>query len=325
MLDYWKDYPNLQQKLVLVQDLMADRLAIQNKEIESAIQTFSTKGGKLIRPALFFLFAEIAHGKVSDEKFVKIAASLELLHSATLVHDDIIDDSPTRRALPTIQSQFGKDIAVYTGDFIYTIYFELLAETMAGTPFLLKNAKSMKKILQGELHQMSLTYQKEQTIWQYLKSINGKTAELISLSCWEGTYFGGADFATQARAKRIGKAIGLAFQVYDDILNFSLDLGSDEKPILTDVVQGIYTYPLLAAKTNAPEKINPYLIHPENLSIKERTELAELVAETGGLEDALSFAEKLTEKAIREIDLLPESDSKETLKSITVDLLHRAY
>lgn len=325
MLDYWKDYPKLQKQLSQVQALIEKRLVIHNKNIQATLHTFTSKGGKMIRPALFFLFADLEEKAHDEEKLIKIATSLELLHSATLIHDDIIDDSPTRRALPTLQAQFGKDTAVYTGDFLYTIYFELLVESMGSSPFLLKNAASMKKILQGELNQMALTYNSQQTIHEYLKSINGKTAELISLSCWEGAYFGGSDLATQARAKRIGQAIGLTFQVYDDILNFSLELESDEKPILTDVVQGIFTYPLLAAKELAPEKIAPFLDKAAELTNQECHQLAELVAEVGGLEAAFAFAEKLTTKAITEINALPESESKNTLIQLTHALLHREY
>ncbi|MBU5584337.1 polyprenyl synthetase family protein, partial [Enterococcus sp. S181_ASV_20] len=92
------------------------RLVINNKSIEEAITKFSSTGGKMIRPALFFLFADFGEKK-DYEQLIKVAASLELLHSATLVHDDIIDDSPTRRGMPSIQTRFGKDVAVYTGDF----------------------------------------------------------------------------------------------------------------------------------------------------------------------------------------------------------------
>lgn len=98
----------------------------------------------------FLLFAGIVpNGSKDEEKLIKIAASLEMLHSATLIHDDIIDDSPLRRGMPSVESQFGKDVAVYAGDFVYTVYFELLIETMNGTSFVAKNAQSMKRILQG--------------------------------------------------------------------------------------------------------------------------------------------------------------------------------
>ena len=324
MLDYWNEYPKIQENLIQVKKLISQRLVINNKSIEEAITKLSSTGGKMIRPALFFLFADFGEKK-EQEQLVKIAASLELLHSATLVHDDIIDDSPTRRGLPSVQSRFGKDVAVYTGDFMYTSYFELLAECMSHTPFLLKNAQAMKKVLQGELTQMTCTFDPDQTIGDYLRNINGKTAELIRLSCHEGAYFGGSDKKLQSRAKRIGSAIGLAFQIYDDILNFSLKLGNDQKPILTDVQQGIFTLPLLIARDNQPEVIRPYLEHPETLSRQELIQLAYYVDSFGGIAGALDFAEKLTKKALNEIQELPDGKSKEILKTVAVQLLERSY
>ena len=324
MLDYWNEYPKIQENLIQVKKLISQRLVINNKSIEEAITKFSSTGGKMIRPALFFLFADFGDKK-EQEQLIKVAASLELLHSATLVHDDIIDDSPTRRGLPSVQSRFGKDVAVYTGDFMYTSYFELLAECMSHTPFLLKNAQAMKKVLQGELTQMTCTFDPDQTIGDYLRNINGKTAELIRLSCHEGAYFGGADKKLQSRAKRIGSAIGLAFQIYDDILNFSLELGNDQKPILTDVQQGIFTLPLLIARDNQPEAIRPYLEHPETLSRQELIQLAYYVDSLGGIAGALDFAEKLTKKALNEIQELPDGKSKEILKTVAVQLLERSY
>lgn len=324
MSNYWNDYPKIKENLIQVKYEIAQRLVINNQSIEEAITKFSSTGGKMIRPALFFLFADFGEEK-DPEQLIKVAASLELLHSATLVHDDIIDDSPTRRGSASIQSRFGKDVAVYTGDFMYTSYFELLAESMSQTPFLLKNAQTMKKILQGELTQMTCTFNPDQTVGDYLRNINGKTAELIRLSCQEGAYFGGADKQLQARAKRIGSAIGLAFQIYDDILNFSLELGDEQKPLLTDVQQGIFTLPLLIARDQAPEIIRPYLEAPDTLTRDELIQLAIHVDKTGGRSGALACAEKFTNKALSEIQQLPAGDSREVLKVVATQLLERNY
>lgn len=129
----------------------------------------------------------------------------------------------------------------------------------------------------------------------------------------------------QARAKRIGSAIGLAFQVYDDILNFSLELGDEQKPILTDVRQGIFTLPLLIARDNCPKVVRPYLEQPENLSQKELIQLAFYVDNFDGITGALKFARKLTNKALNEIQELPDGDNKEILKKVATQLLERSY
>ncbi|MFC4653024.1 polyprenyl synthetase family protein [Lactococcus nasutitermitis] len=326
MLTFWQNYPEIQAKLAAVQDLMAERLKINNSEIQDALREFAACGGKMIRPALFFLFAGLIDNKdKDDEKLVKIAASLELLHSATLIHDDIIDDSPLRRGLPSIETQFGKDVAVYTGDFVYTVYFELLCETMATTPFLVHNAKSMKKILQGELTQMQSAFQTDISVRKYLKAISGKTAELLSLSCLEGVYFAGGDKKMQYSARKTGLAIGCAFQIYDDILNFTVDLSAADKPILTDFRQGIYTLPLLFAKEADKEIILPYLEKSDKLTREECLKLAHLVDELGGMSAALKMANSLTDIALEEITKLPDTQNKQILAEVTKLLLQRNY
>lgn len=324
MIPFWKEYREVERLLGQVQLLMQSRLRIKNVELSKAVTEFSTHGGKMVRPALFFLFAGLGEPDKSAEDLVKIASSLELLHLATLIHDDIIDDSPTRRNFPTLQNQLGKDTAVYAGDFVYTVYFELLTETMNGSKLLNHSAKSMKKVLMGELKQKDQTFKTNVEVYSYLTAIAGKTAELISLSCYQGAYFGNLDVTLQSLAHRIGRNIGLAFQIYDDILNFSVDL-NNEKPILTDVQQGIFTLPLLLARDKEPEKILPYMEQAENLSLNDLYRLAELVKSSGGISDALAIAERLTDKALADIAKLPDGENKEILALATRKLLKRAY
>ena len=124
---------------------------------------------------------------------IKVAASLEMLHMATLIHDDIIDDSPLRRGNITIQSKYSKDVAVYTGDVLFTKFFEFLISVMNGSEYLAYNAQTTKRILLGELNQMTIRFKLDETIYDYLRSIKGKTAELFWLACKEGAYYGSCD------------------------------------------------------------------------------------------------------------------------------------
>lgn len=327
MFEFWKEYREMEKQLASVQTVIESRLKIKSSEIEGAVQTFVSHSGKMVRPALFLLFAGLT-GKSKDsedpKKLNEIAASLELLHLATLIHDDIIDDADTRRKVPTIQAQLGKDTAVYTGDFVYTVYFQLLIENLSGTPYLAQNARSMKKILQGELIQKENEFKPDLKVRQYYRAISGKTSELIALACSQGAYFGGLDRIQQARARRIGSFIGFAFQIYDDILNFSLDK-KNEKPILTDVIQGIFTLPLLIAKDKAPAEIDPYLAKAGHLNSDELVELAQLVKSTGGLDQALEVAHKFSDKAIAEIKELPKGSNQKILLEATKKLLKRTY
>src|SRR5699024_7134455 len=111
-----------------------------------------------------------------------LAASVELLHTATLIHDDIIDDSPQRRGKTTVQARYGKDAAVYAGDYLFTVSFRLVARYARSTDQFEINTRGMERILMGELDQMNLRYKQDMTIRQYLTQISGKTAQLFALA-----------------------------------------------------------------------------------------------------------------------------------------------
>ncbi|MBP2099450.1 polyprenyl synthetase family protein [Enterococcus rivorum] len=326
MNDYWKEFPTIQQNLQDTCSLIEQQVKIRNKEIETALIDLTHSGGKLLRPAFFFLFSQMGDSSKQDqEQLIKIAASLEILHMATLIHDDIIDDSTLRRGIVTIQSKYGKDVAVYTGDLLFTEFFQLLSETMNGSSFLKTNANAMKRLLLGELDQMHTRYKKDMSVSDYLRSVNGKTAELFSLSCLEGAHFGHASKQVQRLARRIGRNIGIAFQVYDDILDYTADTTTLKKPVLEDLAQGVYTLPLILAIKQAPERFQPYLDKKEKITAEETLAVAELVLELGGIDEAKYFALKVTQKALTDIDTLPESVGKRQLEKLTELLLSRSF
>ena len=278
MHSHWNDYPTIQNKLQVVCSFLEKQLNVRNKDIQQALIDFSQAGGKYLRPAFFFLFAEIGdQEKQNEEDLIKIASSIELLHMATLIHDDIIDDSPLRRGTMTIQSRYGKDIAVYTGDLLFTLFFEVLIDVMNGSPFMAMNAQAMKGLLLGELDQMHNRYNSNQTIDDYLLSVNGKTAELFWLACLEGAHFGHTSPEIEALAGDIGRNIGIAFQAYDDILDYTSDESTLQKPVLEDLTQGVYTIPLLLAKAQNSAAFEPFLRKKGNLTEEEAKKVASLV------------------------------------------------
>ena len=187
----------------------------------------------------------------THHEVVAAAASTEVLHLATLIHDDIIDESKMRRGLETIQSKHGKDMAVYTGDLLLSVYFDLLADATDSVEIIKLNTLSMKRVLMGELNQMANFYNTNIAFEDYLKSIKGKTAQLFELSCYEGAYFGKSNPAIIEQSRSIGQNIGIAFQMLDDILDYTQTPEILSKPVLNDVKQGIYTLPLiLGMETN---------------------------------------------------------------------------
>ncbi|MBO0475711.1 polyprenyl synthetase family protein [Vagococcus sp. DIV0080] len=318
----WEKYPTIQKDLIETKKVMEKSVKIRNKDITQALQLFFEAGGKLLRPAYFLLFSKLGE-EVSEKKAHRMAASLEILHVATLIHDDIIDDSPMRRSMPSIQAMYGQDIAVYTGDFLFTVYFHLLATSTKSFRTIEMNAHSMKRILVGELDQMKLRYNTDITVKQYFQHIKGKTAQLFEFACFEGAHFGGSSKAVQLNAKRIGYNIGMAFQIMDDVLDYKATATDMQKPVFEDMKNGYYTLPLILAMEKNHDAFVPYLEKKTELSNAEMKEVQDLIAESKGIERAEEIAKRFTDRALSGIKKLPASQERDILFDVTSTLLNR--
>ncbi|MDR0921429.1 MAG: polyprenyl synthetase family protein [Lactobacillales bacterium] len=318
--------PVIGKQLDKVAQTIEEHLVVRNKDIERATTELQRAGGKMLRPSFLLIFAALGDtSKQSEEQLISLAASVEVLHMATLIHDDIVDDSPMRRGIQTVQSKYGKDIAVYTGDLLFTVYFELLASSGDLGDFIKVNSKAMKKILLGELDQMHTRFNQEITMLDYFRSISGKTAELFSLACREGAHFGYCPPNVEKLATRIGTNIGLAFQVLDDILDYSATRKDLKKPVLEDISEGVYTSPLILGMQKNREAFCPFLDKKEPLTVEESDNLRKLVIESGGLDAAKELAQRLTQKALDDIDHLPKGKAQKLLLKLTKELLKRTY
>ena len=329
MLDLWKPYPQITQQLNAVSSLIKQLLSSDDPAIQAVLDDCSRQQGKMLRPGLFLLFSALGAEQLSQEKserIIKIAASLEILHQATLIHDDIIDDSPLRHGTITIQAKYGKDTAVYAGDLLFTIYFELLIETMNGTPFLKINSDTMKRLLHGELSQMAARFDQQQLLARYLENIKGKTAALFRLACMEGAYFGGlTDQKLIDLAAQTGEDIGITFQIYDDILDYSADSATLKKPVLEDVAQGVYTLPLLLAYQQNPTAFQPLLAKKQQITKPQIDQVGQLVKKYHGVQLAKQLAQKYTDQANTKITQLPSSPAAQRIQQLAEKLLKRKF
>lgn len=317
---YFRYYPQLKPNLTAVSDLIGDRLTVRYAQLEPALRQMAQQGGKFLRPAFLLLFAGLHKHPVTEQQ-LKAAASIEILHMATLIHDDIIDDAPKRRGHASLQAAFGKDVAVYAGDYLFTIFFDLITETVANTRFLTVNARVMKRILNGELGQMGDRFKLDQSLLGYLRNVNGKTAALFSLAAEEGAFLGGATPKEIQLAKRIGQNIGIAFQILDDILDYT---GHHlNKPILKDLATGVYSLPLLLVLPTHQAELTPYLTQQAQMTLADIKAVQQIVKQAGGVQAAQTLAAKFTAKAEAELAQLPPSASRVALQKIIEQLLKR--
>jgi len=316
----WKSYPQLEEKLDLTTDYIHQMVKINNLDISSMIIDL-TSGGKMLRPAFFLLFSDFGAKKRTIDELVPLAASLEILHVATLVHDDVIDDSPMRRSQPTIHTKYGRRNAIYAGDYMFTLYFELISRNLQKNTDILRNALSMKKILIGELDQMLINFNVKSTTEMYLKEISGKTAELFSLSATMGAVVSDGDDELVNRCKEIGHDIGMAFQIIDDILDFSSS-AQIGKPVHEDLKNGVYSLPyILGLEANNPELVA--ILSKTELSDDDDIRATNIVIEDGYLNQAKAIARKYTQHALDELAKLPNNKNRKVIIAVVKKLVNR--
>ena len=316
----WNEYPFLKQELIAIRQLMLESIEIEDAEIHQAIVTMLQQGGKMIRPAYLTLFANwCKNGKPQEVRAV--AAALELLHVATLLHDDVIDEADMRRGQATLNARYGNRVAIYAGDYVLTSCYRLLSEYAEDLEGVSLPTNGMARVVEGELAQMRNRYRYDLGLQEYLKRIEGKTAQLFMVSCYMGAKLGEMEDAL--RVKKIGQQIGMAFQILDDILDYQATAQEFGKPVLEDVTQGIYTAPLIYAMEKDSQKIIPLLEKKQEISEQERLLLRKLVHDFGGVQKAQQLAQQYTNQALSQIDRLPESDMKDILIQLTKQLLER--
>ncbi|MFC0491143.1 Heptaprenyl diphosphate synthase component 2 [Listeria grayi] len=318
----WNNYPELQKDLKEVLVTIEKNIKIRDKNVAENINAMIHSGGKLLRPAFVLLTAQ-AGPEYNADRSIAVASALEVLHMATLIHDDVIDDADMRRGVPTIHSKFGRKYAVYTGDYLFCVCFKILSAHADSVENIDFNSKNIEKILMGELNQMKDLYHTNVTLKDYLKRISGKTAQLFALSCYSGAAASKASRKLLYHAKNAGHFIGMAFQIIDDILDYTSTNDGLGKPVLSDVKQGNYSLPLIYALQQHRDVFLPLLIKKEAMTEADLEQLATLIRQYNGIEQAFELADKYTKKAINEINKLPPGTYRKQMLTITTNVLKR--
>lgn len=314
MLQLWEKYPHIKNDLENIKNIMKENINSGEKYIDEPILDLIDSGGKLLRPALTVVGSQFGDKKTED--IYHLAAVVELLHIATLVHDDIIDDSELRRGQQSIQFKYGKNNAVFIGDYLFTRCFMLLSNNYSMDD--MKDlSKAISKICLGEIKQNTLKFKKNITIKDYLKIIAGKTATLFSLSLYIGAKESNADERLAKRLGKIGYELGMAFQITDDILEFTSSEHTIGKDIANDIKEGYYSLPIFYTF-----KENFELFTSGDLNILD---IIQKVKSNDSIEQSKRLAEKYIKKVYMRIDQLPDIEAKEILKNISQQLLDREY
>lgn len=323
----WEQFPELSEPLVAVLNRMATSWHIGFEDIDTAIRS-QLNAGKLVRPALTLIFSKLTTTPYNQQA-IQLGASVELLHLATLIHDDIIDESKLRRGYESIQSRFGKDTAVYAGDYLLTGMFSLLEQTNLPQANQLA-LTALQDILFGELVQKHHRFNVDATFDTYLSQIKGKTAALFKLSVTFGLISGQAIADDlQDTVSQLGENLGITFQLLDDYLDFEsitqqLSLG---KPIGQDIRNGIYTAPVLFALTDPTvrDDIRALLMQRDLISNADMIRLHELITQSHAMAKLNALLTDYTEQLQTLIGNLPEPTIQTQLEQLSQLLLNRDH
>ena len=281
-------------------------------------------GGKRVRPALTILSNYAVGGDGSRYNSIRMATVMEFLHTATLVHDDIIDSADTRRNRPTVNALYGNETAVLMGDWLYMSAFETsLAER--SLPILDILTRVTRKMTEGELLQLTTLKRTDVSEQQYLDIIQRKTAYLFSACCEVGGILGGASDLEQKALADYGFNLGMAFQLTDDLLDFTSSDDALGKGVGVDLLGGKVTLPLIYLMANDPSArdLLDIVMTDGSYARVPREQLLESLQRVDALDRARVRADEYAEAACLAIGSLPTSDYSQALEAIPTYVIDR--
>jgi len=313
-------YEPVQEDLLKVEDRLRLVSKVDFPELSKLLDYSLTGGGKRIRPALTLLTGKFYDYNLS--RLLPMATAIELMHVATLVHDDAIDKSSVRRGRPTINKLWDEDKAVLLGDYLFAKAGEVTATTQ-NLRVIKLFAQTLIIISSGELIQSFNAFNLEQTREHYLHRISCKTASLFSLPTEAGAILSQAPEESIKALKNYGYNLGIAFQIVDDILDFVGTEAEMGKPVGSDLAQGTLTLPAMLLLERYPED-NPVKRLFRNENKQKNIKLAiELVCNSSITQECYAVASDYCSRACQSLELLPDNASRQALERLANYVVNR--
>ncbi|REJ78603.1 MAG: polyprenyl synthetase family protein [Acidobacteria bacterium] len=301
------------------------RQANSNVQVISYLGEYlRASGGKRVRPALLVLANKAAGGEGSSENVIRLATVMEMIHTATLVHDDIIDNAATRRNTVTVNAKFGNQAAVLMGDWLYMSAFETsLKERSLEILYIL--TELTRKMTEGELIQLTMLGRTDISEEDYFDILRRKTAYLFSACCEIGAILAGADPNEREELRNYGMNLGTAFQLADDVLDFTADKQVLGKASGADLLEGKLTLPLILLVRKDPSvcALLEQIMRTGEYDSGIREQLLGKLEKSGTLEETRSTAHRFAAKAVKNLELLPETRYGEALGEVPSLMINR--
>jgi octaprenyl-diphosphate synthase len=300
------------------------------RQVESQVPLIPTigryiqaSGGKRVRPAVLLMASRL--GGYTGDRAVLFAAAIEFIHSATLVHDDIIDESDVRRGRPAVHARWGNDVTVLLGDYLY-IKSMALALTHDTLDIVRVLCDATLKMIEGEIYQLTKNGDAAITEDEHFDIIRRKTAFLFGAAAQIGGMLAGVSKEQEQALQQYGFNLGTAFQVVDDLLDFTGDLEALGKPVGADLVEGKMTLPLihlLQQPGHGAEAIVREIIASRTAGNAEWNEVLRLLREHKSIEYASRRAIEFAERAKRQLQVFPPSSERDALIALPDYVLSR--
>ncbi|WP_163329021.1 polyprenyl synthetase family protein [Desulfurobacterium thermolithotrophum] len=321
----FKPFEVIREELEKAEECSRELLNSNVRFVLSAGGYILDSGGKRVRPGLTIISGKLVGAPL--EKLIPVATVMEYMHTATLLHDDIVDGAKLRRGKPSANEVFGNDVAVLAGDYMFAKAIYVLA-IYGGDEVLKVAAKTVQDMAEGELLQLEKIGNVNLTEDEYFDVIYRKTASLLSACCEIGGIVGKAEKEERNALRDYGKFIGYAFQLIDDAFDYISNEKTIGKPAGNDIREGKVTYPLLSALKKATkiekEEISKVLSTVE--PTREQIEFVRQFAiEKGGVEETIKLARNYIERAKEILKIFPESSLRRALFEIADFIVERTY
>lgn len=318
-----QDRDPMAQEMSLVDAVIRAKLSSDVALIEQISHYIIGAGGKRIRPRLVLLFAS-ALGFEGQQKY-ELAAVVEFIHTATLLHDDVVDESSLRRGRETANAMFGNAASVLVGDFLYSRAFQMMV-SVNRMRVLDVLADATNVIAEGEVLQLMNMHDPDISVADYLRVIRYKTAKLFEASARLGAVIADAPREVEDTCADYGRALGTAFQLVDDLLDYEGNTDALGKNVGDDLREGKPTLPLLFAMSHGTEDERALIRHAiEHGEIDRLADIVSIVRRTGGIEATREAARREADAARISIERLPPSNAKDLLLELSARSVERSF
>lgn len=313
-------YAPVEDQLTLVDNRLRDLVKVSFPYLAGLLRHVTGSVGKRIRPTITLLAAGFHSNDGIDARTMAVA--VELLHIATLVHDDTVDNSDIRRGKATVSNLWGKDTAVLLGDYMFAKSATFVCDT--GNIRVIKRfAETIMELSSGQLHETVVAYQNDQDMTQYLERIYNKTASLFTTASQSGAILSGASEHEIQALRDYGYNLGMAFQIVDDILDYEGDAEEVGKPVGNDLRHGIFTLPALLYREQNPKdnSINDLFAHPDEQERLSST--LQAITASSAIIDSYKQAQEYGHKARLCLKNLSKNPSRDSLEALISHVLER--